>query len=132
MEKQLQQLIEFHSSFRAPYLTDPQIPGAARCELRIKLIQEELDELKQAIDDKNMVEVMDALTDIQYVLFGTVIEFGLQDRFQAMFDEVHNSNMSKLDDNGEPIHREDGKVLKSKNWYPPNLKQFLEEKETVG
>ena len=127
MKKQLKQVEEFHKAFKVPVLTAPEIPAMERCQLRIKLIQEELNELQQAIEDKDMIEVMDALTDIQYVVLGSVLEFGLSDRFEQMFDEVQRSNMSKLDDAGLPIFREDGKVLKSNNFFPPNFNRFLEE-----
>jgi len=86
---------EFHTTFNHPVLSTPQIPSAERCKLRVDLIAEELDELRQAIADNNIVEVADALADIQYVLAGAVLEFGLADKFKNLFDEVHRSNMSK-------------------------------------
>lgn len=86
---------EFHNTFNHPVLDAPQIPSAQRCQLRVDLIAEELDELRQAIADNNIVEVADALADIQYVLAGAVLEFGLADKFKHLFDEVHRSNMSK-------------------------------------
>jgi predicted HAD superfamily Cof-like phosphohydrolase len=86
---------EFHETFNHPILDAPQIPSPERCQLRVDLIAEELDELRQAIADGNMVEVADALADIQYVLSGAVLEFGLADKFKTLFDEVHRSNMSK-------------------------------------
>lgn len=86
---------EFHTTFNHPVLDTPQIPSPERCKLRVDLIAEELDELRQAIADNNIVEVADALADIQYVLAGAVLEFGLGDKFKALFDEVHRSNMSK-------------------------------------
>lgn len=86
---------EFHNTFNHPVLDSPQIPSAERCKLRVDLIAEELDELRQAIAEGNIVEVADALADIQYVLAGAVLEFGLADRFNVLFDEVHRSNMSK-------------------------------------
>ena len=73
----------------------PEIPNADRCRLRINLLAEELKELEQAIDDNDLVEVADALADLQYVLSGAILEFGLGDKFKAIFDEVHRSNMSK-------------------------------------
>lgn len=86
---------EFHDTFNHPILDSPQIPSPERCKLRVDLIAEELDELRQAITDGNIVEVADALADIQYVLAGAVLEFGLADKFKDLFDEVHRSNMSK-------------------------------------
>lgn len=86
---------EFHETFNHPILDTPQIPAPERCQLRVDLIAEELDELRQAIADGNIVEVADALADIQYVLAGAVLEFGLAAKFKTLFDEVHRSNMSK-------------------------------------
>ena len=86
---------EFHKTFNAPVLEIPQIPSKERCDLRISLISEELNELKQAIEDNDLVEIADALADIQYVLCGAILEFGLKDKFNTLFDEVQRSNMSK-------------------------------------
>lgn len=86
---------EFHTTFNHPVLDTPHIPSPERCKLRVDLIAEELDELRQAIADNNIVEIADALADIQYVLAGAVLEFGLADKFKPLFDEVHRSNMSK-------------------------------------
>ena len=92
-------------------------------ELRLSLIKEELDELKEAMKNKDLLEVADALTDILYVTYGAGHAFGID--LDKCFDEVQNSNMSKLDDNGEPIYNEFGKVMKGPNYSKPNLKQFL-------
>ena len=86
---------EFHRTFRLPVLHTPQLPSADRCRLRLNLLQEELDELRQAIADDDLVEVADALADLQYVLSGAIHEFGLGSRFANLFAEVHRSNMSK-------------------------------------
>ena len=91
--------------------------------LRISLIQEELEELKQAINQKNLVEVADALTDLLYVTYGAGHAFGIN--LDKCFDEVQRSNMSKLDENGKPIYSEKGKVLKGPNYFKPNLSNFL-------
>lgn len=117
----------FHKSFLVPTEDNPTIPEKERCELRYKLIREELEEFKNAYENGDLTEVADALTDLQYVLFGSVIEFGLKDHFEKLFQEVQRSNMSKLDESGKPIFREDGKVLKSDLWSPPNLKKILDE-----
>ena len=100
MEKidSLNQVAEFHRTFNAPILDTPQIPSEQRCQLRVDLLQEELDELAQALKDKDLVEVADALCDIQYVLSGAVLEFGLGDKFVELFNEVQRSNMSKACD----------------------------------
>ena len=92
-------------------------------KLRLKLIKEELEELEQALNDKNLLEVADALTDILYVTYGAGHSFGIN--LDACFEEVQRSNMSKLDENGKPIYNEYGKVMKGPNFYKPNLKQFI-------
>jgi len=91
----LNQVAEFHSTFKHPILPAPVIPSKERCELRISLLAEELKELQQAVEDNNLVEVADALCDLQYVLSGAILEFGLAEKFKQLFDEVHRSNMSK-------------------------------------
>lgn len=148
----LNQVAEFHKTFNAPILDTPQIPSKERCELRVSLLQEELNELKEAIADHNLVEIADALCDLQYVLSGAVLEFGLGEKFPALFNEVQRSNMSKACANqqeadetiafykekgeeafseisGEKInvHRKsDNKVLKNKYYSPADLKSILE------
>ena len=91
--------------------------------LRFDLIQEELDELKEALNNKDLLEVADALTDILYVTYGAGHAFGID--LDKCFDEVQNSNMSKLDENGKPIYNDDGKVMKGPNYFKPNLSKFL-------
>ncbi len=91
--------------------------------LRISLIEEELDELKLAISDNNIKEVADALTDILYVTYGAGHAFGIN--LDNCFDEVQESNMSKLDKNGKPIYNESGKVMKGPSYFKPNLSKFL-------
>ena len=91
--------------------------------LRISLINEELEELKQAISEKNLTEVADALTDILVVTYGAGVAFGID--LDKCFKEVHRSNMSKLSEDGKPIYNEFGKVMKGPNYFKPNLKQYL-------
>lgn len=93
--KTLTSVAEFHKTFQHPILDTPTIPSEARCNLRIALISEELKELEEAIQAKDIVEIADALCDIQYVLSGAVLEFGLKDKFNSLFEEVQRSNMSK-------------------------------------
>jgi len=93
--KTLKQVEYFHDTFNVPVLEAPTIPSEERCNLRVSLIQEELNELKQAITDKNIIEIADALCDLQYVLNGTILEFGMKESFEELFDDVHDSNMSK-------------------------------------
>lgn len=149
----LNQVAEFHKTFNAPILRTPQIPSKERCELRIALLQEELNELKEAIADHNLVEIADALCDLQYVLSGAVLEFGLGEKFVNLFNEVQRSNMSKAcanqkeadetiafykekgeeafsQESGDKInvHRvSDHKVLKNKYYSPADLKSILEK-----
>ena len=92
-------------------------------DLRISLINEELEELKQAISEKNLTEVADALTDILYVTYGAGHAFGID--LDKCFDEVQNSNMSKLGKDGKPIFNEFGKVMKGPNYFKPNLSKFI-------
>ena len=92
-------------------------------KLRINLIKEELDELNDAMKKKDLVEVADALTDILYVTYGAGHAFGIN--LDKCFDEVQNSNMSKLDENGKPIYNEFGKVMKGPNYFKPDLSKFL-------
>lgn len=91
----LNQVSDFHKTFNAPVLDTPQIPSEQRCQLRVSLLQEELNELSEAIKDNNLVEIADALCDLQYVLSGAVLEFGLGEKFVELFNEVQRSNMSK-------------------------------------
>jgi len=92
-------------------------------QLRVNLIKEELEELKIAIDTKNLIEVADALTDILYVTYGAGHAFGIN--LDRCFDEVQQSNMSKLDDNGNPIYNDLGKVMKGPKYFKPDLSKFL-------
>ena len=92
-------------------------------KLRLDLIQEELNEFKEAMNKKDLVEVADALTDILYVTYGAGHAFGID--LDGCFEEVQNSNMSKLDDNGKPIYNESGKVMKGPKYFKPNLTKFI-------
>jgi len=98
-------------------------PDQKKVQLRYDLIEEELNELKKAIDEKNLKEIADALTDILYVTYGAGHAFGID--LDKCFLEVQRSNMSKLDENGKPIYNSKGKVMKGPNYFEPNLKKFL-------
>ena len=100
-----------------------EFPDDKILNLRVDLIEEELIELKEAIKNKDLVEVADALTDILYVTYGAGHSFGIN--LDECFAEVQRSNMSKLDKNGKPIYNENGKVMKGPNYFQPNLKQYL-------
>ena len=128
MKKQVQQLSEFHAAFGGQRPLEPSLDISPDLKaLRITLMQEELKEVVAAInEDHPLPDLAKELADLLYVLLGTVHTFGLDDHFATVFDEVHRSNMSKLDDQGQPIYRKDGKVLKSKNYTPANIAQFFE------
>ena len=98
--------------------------------LRVSLINEELEELKKAISEKDILEIADALTDLLYVTYGAGHAFGID--LDKCFDEVQNSNMSKLDENGKPIYNELGKVLKGPNYFKPDLRKFIKRKVDKG
>ncbi len=121
----LDQVKEFHRKF----VTQPD-DVIQKC--RVTLLKEELKELEDAIVSRDRVEILDALTDLQYVLDGTYIAFGLDDLKEPAFKEVHASNMSKLGADGKPVYREDGKVLKGPNYRPPNLYQFFVQYENLN
>lgn len=122
----LEMVQEFHETYGLPVLSEPNIMDTKTNALRINLLAEELEELTEALKDGDVVEVLDALTDLQYVLDGAYLSFGLQDKKMPAFTEVHRSNMSKLGEDGKPIRREsDGKVLKGPNYFKPDLVQFI-------
>jgi predicted HAD superfamily Cof-like phosphohydrolase len=148
----LNQVAEFHRTFQHPIEPQPVIPAPERCRLRVALLAEELKELQEAIDNQNIVEVADALCDLQYVLSGAVLEFGLGKQFKDLFDEVQRSNMSKTcktlaeaeatvqfyeQTKGFECYirqagavwlvyrKEDHKTLKSVNYSPANLQKVL-------
>lgn len=148
----IEEVSQFHKTFNAPILERPEIPSEERCKLRVSLLQEELNELSEAIKNKDLVEVADALCDLQYVLSGAILEFGLGEKFDELFNEVQRSNMSKAchsqqeaietmlhykkKDGTESMYKEvdgmwivyrtsDNKVLKSINYSPANLKSII-------
>ncbi len=114
---------KFMETFGQEVKNSPSFPKDNVIKLRYALIEEELSELKLAIETKNIIEVADALTDILYVTYGAGHSFGID--LDKCFQEVQNSNMSKLDSNGKPIFNENGKVMKGPSYFKPNLKKFL-------
>ena len=135
MRQQIKDLETFQKSFNSVYNTEPTLLKEEDWKLRYKLSLEELDEYKEACEQGNIVEIFDAILDRLFLAFGDAVSHGLQDKLIDGFNEVVRSNMSKLDNNGKPIingednvwdeSRPKGKILKSKNFFEPNLKQFL-------
>lgn len=119
---------EFHNSFGIP---NNYKPTAELTEsdilLRYKLMREENEEYLEAAQNGDLVEVADALGDMLYILCGTILKHGLQDKMAEVFHEIQRSNMSKLDADGKPIYREDGKVLKSELYFKPDIRSILEK-----
>ena len=113
----------FMKTFGQEVKTEPSFSTEKINKLRIDLIKEELQELTDAMNNKDLLEVADALTDILYVTYGAGHAFGID--LDKCFDEVQNSNMSKLDENGEPIYNEFGKVMKGPNYFKPDLSKFV-------
>ena len=114
---------KFMETFGQEVKTKPSFSTDKINKLRYDLIKEELEELKDALKNKDLLEVADALTDILYVTYGAGHAFGIN--LDKCFDEVQNSNMSKLDEKGKPIYNEMGKVLKGPNYFKPNLSKFI-------
>ena len=113
----------FMQTFGQEVKNKNEFPNEKIVQLRYELIREELEELNQAIKDKDIKEVADALTDILYVTYGAGHAFGIN--LDKCFDEVQKSNMSKLDSNGKPIYNENGKVMKGPNYFKPDLNKFI-------
>ncbi len=129
MKKQIQQVKEFYEAFNVNYSDEITLIPRDRAKLRHILMNEENQEFKTAFWDNDIVEVTDALADQMYILIGTILEYGLQDKFEAVFDEVHRSNMSKLDKDGKPILRIDGKIIKSELYEGPHVENVLFKKD---
>ena len=127
MQDKIEAVKTFHEAFKIGYRSSPQADlGLEKNMLRYKLMREENEEYLEAANDNDLVEVADALGDMLYILCGTIIEHGLQHKIEEVFNEIQRSNMSKLGENGEPIYREDGKVLKGPNYFKPDIKAILE------
>ena len=127
MKKRIAAVTEFHTAFKLNMNQKPIANiGEERNMLRFNLMKEENEEYLEAAENNDIVEVADALGDMLYILCGTIIEHGMQDKIEEVFDEIQRSNMSKLGEDGKPIYREDGKVLKGPNYFKPNIAEILE------
>ena len=119
---------EFNEAFKIKYSKNQKADlDESIIELRYRLMQEENDEYLEAARKKDLVEIADALGDKLYILCGTILAHGLQDKIIEVFDEIQRSNMSKLSADGTPVIREDGKILKGPNYFKPNIKSILEK-----
>ncbi|WP_027124523.1 nucleoside triphosphate pyrophosphohydrolase family protein [Gelidibacter mesophilus] len=126
MQKKIEAVKEFHTAFKIGHRETPKADlGIEKNMLRYKLMREENEEYLEAANANDLVEVADALGDMLYILCGTIIEHGFQHKIEEVFDEIQKSNMSKLGEDGEPIYREDGKVLKGSNYFKPNIEKIL-------
>lgn len=127
LSKAINHVRDFHDAFRLPVRVSPAIDlPVNEIELRFNLMKEENEEYLEAAKNGDIVEIADALGDMLYILCGTINAHGLQHKIAEVFEEIQRSNMSKLDDNGEPIYREDGKVMKSANYFKPDIRSILE------
>ena len=128
MKKYTDAVHEFHSAFKLGIKNEPTADlGVAKNLLRFNLMKEENEEYFEAANANDLVEVADALGDMLYILAGTIIEHGMQYKIAEVFDEIQRSNMSKLGEDGHPIFREDGKVLKGPNYFKPNIGSILKK-----
>lgn len=130
MKKQINQVREFHEKFGLFVSNRIEIPDFPIRELRNRLIREEAREVEDELifnfdDDLHIDNAAKELCDLLYVVYGTIISYGLQDKIEQCFDEVHRSNMSKLGKDGKPVYREDGKLLKGDNYSPADIKSIL-------
>jgi predicted HAD superfamily Cof-like phosphohydrolase len=119
---------DFHNAFKIKNNEAPTVDIDDKAILlRYKLMREENEEYLEAAQNGDLVEVADALGDMLYILCGTILSHGMQHKIAEVFEEIQRSNMSKLDKNGQPIYREDGKVMKSDQYFKPNIKGILEK-----
>ncbi len=128
MKKRIAAVNEFHSAFGLGIKDSPHADlGEAKNLLRYNLMKEENEEYLEAANNNDLAEVADALGDMLYILCGTIIEHGMQYKIEEVFEEIQRSNMSKLGEDGKPVLREDGKVLKGPGYFRPNIKAILEK-----
>jgi predicted HAD superfamily Cof-like phosphohydrolase len=126
MKHQINSVKIFHEVYNLSYKDSPVADiGIDKINLRFKLMEEENQEYLEAAKNNDIIEVADALGDMLYILCGTIIEHGMQDKIEEIFDEIQKSNMSKLGEDGKPIYRNDGKVMKGPNYFKPNILEIL-------
>ncbi len=128
MKNKLKAVALFHNAFKLGVKQQPTANlGVSKNNLRFNLMAEENEEYLEAANNNDLIEVADALGDMLYILCGTILEHGMQHKIEEVFNEIQRSNMSKLDADGKPIYREDGKVLKGPNYFKPNIAEILKE-----
>jgi len=126
MQKQLDAVKLFHTTYGLGVSNEMKGDiGEQKSMLRFELMKEENEEYLEAVKNNDIVEIADALGDMLYILCGTILEHGLQHKIESVFDEIQRSNMSKLGEDGKPIYREDGKVMKGPNYFKPNFEEIL-------
>lgn len=126
MQKQLKAVRLFHETYGLGVSEEMKADlGTLKNELRYNLMKEENGEYLEAVQNNDIIEIADALGDMLYILCGTILEHGLQHKIEEVFDEIQRSNMSKLGEDGKPIYREDGKVMKGPNYFKPNFEKIL-------
>jgi predicted HAD superfamily Cof-like phosphohydrolase len=125
MKETIKKVEIFHEAFKQKNGTGPALLDQSAFELRHRLMAEENEEYLEACTKENIVEIADALGDQLYILCGTILKHGLQHKIEEVFNEIHLSNMSKLDPNGEPILREDGKIMKSNRYFKPDIDKII-------
>ena len=126
MKHQIDAVKIFHKTYKLSYKESPVADiGNEKINLRFKLMSEENEEYLDAAKNNDLVEVADALGDMLYILCGTIIEHGMQDKIEEVFDEIQRSNLSKLGEDGKPIYRDDGKVMKGPNYFKPKISEIL-------
>ena len=126
MKKQIENVQKFHDSFGIKNNYEPTgIIDEDMFRLRHRLMNEENDEYLEACKSGDLVEIADALGDMMYILCGTILSHGLQNKIEDVFEEIQKSNMSKLDSDGNPIYRQDGKIMKGLNYFKPDIKKIL-------
>lgn len=127
LAEKIKSVAEFHDIFQIGNADKMTLIEERDYMLRYNLLKEENEEYLDACKKGDMVEIADALGDQLYILFGTILKHGLQHKIEEVYDEIHRSNMSKLDENGQPIFREDGKILKSGLYFKPDIKKILDK-----
>jgi predicted HAD superfamily Cof-like phosphohydrolase len=127
LHEKIKSVEEFHTTFRIGNADQIKLIDEKDYTLRYNLIKEENEEYLDACQKGDIVEIADALGDQLYILFGTILKHGLEHKIEEVYDEIHRSNMSKLDEQGNPIFREDGKILKSNLYFRPDIKTILDK-----